>query len=439
MKYFLKSYLFFLFLSSISFAQWIPQDSGTNKRLLTIFFLNENLGWAAGDKGCILKTTNGGIDWKCNSLGSNYTVHAIQFLDSLTGWAILYTYTPKMTGYIIATNDGGVNWFYQYYIDWSTLHNIHFYNHNFGYAVGSRGTFLRTVDGGLNWKYIDVGSEWIYGIYFINQNVGFVSQGHSGKILKTTDGGLSWQPKWVPTNSTLYSIFFINNNNGWAAGERGEIIKTTDSGNTWLLQNTIMNQTIRDIKFINDNEGWAVSLGGNIFHTNNGGLNWELQNVVTNDLYGVSLVNNKIGWAAGNNGAIYKTIDADTKQIHEDKNYLELPFSLSQNYPNPFDVSTKISYTIAKIEADLNPTPENLPQSVQLIIYDSLGNKIVTLVNERKKPGTYEEIFNPGFLKASGDKKRIKPGVYFYRLQVGDPSKPNQINFMKTKKMLFSK
>ena len=110
MKYFIRLFSFIFLFSSISFSQWIPQNSNTSQRLLTVFFLNDHLGWAGGNEGCILKTTNGGINWTYISIGTRYTVHAVHFIDSLKGWAALYSFNPNRAGYIIATTDGGANW-----------------------------------------------------------------------------------------------------------------------------------------------------------------------------------------------------------------------------------------------------------------------------------------------------------------------------------------
>ena len=60
--------------------------------------------------------------------------------------------------------------------------------------------------------------------------------------------------------------------------------------------------------------------------------------------------------------------------------------------------------------------------NVSLQVYDVLGNKIATLVNEEKSAGSYEVWWNAS---------NFTHGIYFYRLQVG--------SFVETKKMLFLK
>jgi len=85
-------------------------------------------------------------------------------------------------------------------------------------------------------------------------------------------------------------------------------------------------------------------------------------------------------------------------------------YSLSNNYPNPFNPSTTISYSVPEIEF------------VTLKVYDVLGNEISILVNEEKPVGSYEVDFNA---------TELPSGIYFYRLQAG--------SFVETKKMVLMK
>jgi hypothetical protein len=82
-----------------------------------------------------------------------------------------------------------------------------------------------------------------------------------------------------------------------------------------------------------------------------------------------------------------------------------LEFYLSQNYPNPFKDKTVIKYCVA------------YKTNVQITVYDSEGNVIEKLVDEEKKPGTYEVIFQ----SAVGN-RQLAIGTYFYRLNAGDYS-----------------
>jgi hypothetical protein len=85
-------------------------------------------------------------------------------------------------------------------------------------------------------------------------------------------------------------------------------------------------------------------------------------------------------------------------------------FSLSQNYLNLFNPSTIIKYQIPEVSF------------VKITLYDVLGNKIATLVNEEKPAGNYEVEWNASYLLSC---------VYFYQLKAG--------SFIQTKKMVLLK
>jgi hypothetical protein len=92
-------------------------------------------------------------------------------------------------------------------------------------------------------------------------------------------------------------------------------------------------------------------------------------------------------------------------------------FKLEQNFPNPFNPTTRIQYQISA-----SPNPSKGGALVTLRVYDILGSEVATLVNEEQQPGYYEVQFN-GINLASG--------MYVYRLQAGD--------FVSVKKMVMIK
>jgi hypothetical protein len=85
-------------------------------------------------------------------------------------------------------------------------------------------------------------------------------------------------------------------------------------------------------------------------------------------------------------------------------------FVLSQNFPNPFNPSTRINYFLPK------------ESFVSIKVYDFLGREVTTLVNETKSTGSYDLVF---------DASNLPSGTYFYTLRTD--------NYSSTKKMILLK
>jgi hypothetical protein len=92
----------------------------------------------------------------------------------------------------------------------------------------------------------------------------------------------------------------------------------------------------------------------------------------------------------------------------EEKNTTPVDYGLNQNYPNPFNPVTTISYSLSK------------SSFVTLEVYNSLGQKIATLVKNKMNPGSYSAKFNASNLPS---------GIYYYKIQAAD--------FQLVKKMLL--
>ena len=99
-----------------------------------------------------------------------------------------------------------------------------------------------------------------------------------------------------------------------------------------------------------------------------------------------------------------------TVDVRERLSGIPSEFSLEHNYPNPFNPSTTIQFSITR------------SASTQLTIYDLLGREVATLVNEAMAPGTY---------KVRWDANAVASGIYFYRLRSGE--------YTETKRMLLLK
>src|ERR1035437_9760635 len=120
------------------------------------------------------------------------------------------------------------------------------------------------------------------------------------------------------------------------------------------------------------------------------------------------LINNELkgavikGIVYGDTSTVVGIVDKYTDQPKE--------FVLSQNYPNPFNPTTTINYSIPKAG------------QVKLTIYNAIGSKVATIVNEYKQVGNYSVQFNSS---------NHASGIYFYKLESGQ--------FSQIKKMILLK
>lgn len=139
----------------------------------------------------------------------------------------------------------------------------------------------------------------------------------------------------------------------------------------------------------------------------------------------ISLPNNlsasNIAWGEADRKTLFITSGGQNKPVFKIRPLLTgikegilLPneFKLEQNYPNPFNPQTTIGYQLHKAG------------NVSLKIYDTLGNKIATIVNEFKPAGIYNE-------KISASELHLSSSIYFYQLTTN--------NLTQTKKMIYLK
>lgn len=127
--------------------------------------------------------------------------------------------------------------------------------------------------------------------------------------------------------------------------------------------------------------------------------------------YGVNLI-----YTASDPGLDSTTIYIESNSIQGNTSFvikveaIPVNYSLEQNYPNPFNPTTRINYIIEKTE------------HVRLEIFNSIGQRIVTLVDQIQSGGSKFVMF---------DASSFAAGIYYYRLNAGDYSITKKMVLMK--------
>lgn len=230
-----------------------------------IFFINENVGWASGTDGVILKTSTGGLVWLKQESGVeleqfggvpiDISLDSIFFIDRYTGWIV-------GSGVILYTENGGLTWRRQYFGTEHKLLKVFFVDKNNGWAVGYNGKILHTTTGGEKrfgffggWEEQKSDTEvHLYGLHFVDKYTGWAVG--ADEILHTNDGGKKWQVQSKGLAKHLWAVYFIDKNRGWVGGANN-IFYTDNGGKTWTVQASGNFQVV-DMQFIDNNHGWAL-------------------------------------------------------------------------------------------------------------------------------------------------------------------------------------
>jgi len=291
---------------------WIECPRPTHNDLNSVFFVDENSGWIAGDS-VKLRTFDGGCKWNVVSTKSkNYKILHNDFSE----WSI--SNGGKLVPDGSAIDCQGNNTFKSVVHMGArlALRDLFLLNNEISFAVGEDGRILR-IRGALNDTYFAFSgvSNDLFSVCFADAMTGFVV-GDSGTILKTENGGLTWLSQITETTQSLNSIFFTSAVDGWIVGDNGIMLYTHDKGKTWQRFYHDNKDCLKSVCFVNSTTGWAVGANGTILYTCNGGQNWAKQNSgVQEQLNCVHFTNPKDGWIVGCNGVVLKTTTSGlTKQ-----------------------------------------------------------------------------------------------------------------------------
>ena len=247
-----------------SSLNWLKLNSGTQSNLNGITFPAEDIGFACGEGGTILKSTNYGADWE--------------------------ELLPKVDSFV-------------------TFTDIKFLTSNIGVVVSDEGRIFRTEDAGTTWQNVlQLKGENFFRIYEIS-GATFIC-GAKGLILKSNNNGYSFRRVNSNTANLLFNIFFVDQLTGYAVGWNGTILKTTDQGENWTHQNKFTDAYLRDVNFIDSKNGLVIAGGGEIFRTSDGGSKWEkISSGLASGLLSIAFTNKKTGFISCNKGEVLVTKD----------------------------------------------------------------------------------------------------------------------------------
>ena len=367
--------------------------------------------------GSMLAGTWGGKILRSTDQGTSFTV-INDGMNAAFIWSLVQTangnlFAATERGVFISTNNGA---------SWSSTALPQYdvralsVSGNFIYAgLWGQGVY-RTSDNGATWTDASNGMVIKAVQALLSDNSGNIYAGtFGGGIYKTTDGGSNW----TSTAMNYPHVWSLGktSNGVIVAGTYGNgLYLSGDGGNSWQPQTSGLNATHIYSVSVDNNDNVFVSSWNNgvyfarIISSDAPTVTWNNIGLTGVKVSSISY-NNTTGklFAATTDGGLLRN-DSPTSAKETASNEIPERFNLANNYPNPFNPSTVIEFSLP------------VTGEVELVIYNMLGEIVSRPISGQLQAGTHTVRFDAGNLSS---------GIYLYRLTSG--------NNVVTKKMILQK
>lgn len=292
---------------------WTVQNSNTTATLFSVSVVDENVAWATGIGGVVIRTTNGGQTWTPVTSPRSVDAHVIKGIDA--NRALVAT-NGTNDAKIHLTTDGGQTWTDVFTQAGGFINVILMFDDNNGFAegdpVGGNWTLLKTTDGGATWSpagtLAQSGGEygWNNSGWNVGNTIWFGT--NNSRVYKSTDGGNTWT--FAPTTvANSYAVTFGSGQKGFVGSASGTANRSVDGGNSWTAISTPATGNILGASGLNENEYWFTA-GNNVYYSSDHGSNWSTSFTGSNVLYHINVKglsgSNAVGYAVGENGYLVK-------------------------------------------------------------------------------------------------------------------------------------
>lgn len=385
------------------------------------FIANGQIGFLAGQNGLLYKTSDAGNTWFLVPLNITNNLNKI----SSDGVNIIVIACDD--GKILRSDDRGNTWNYFNSGLNSNILNLNITVKGKGF-IATGGSLYNTDDYGLSWKICFTRTGAVFNSLSDYGENSSILAGNNNFIFTTRDGGHSWTKPVMPSSFHLdfnYAKMF-DNALAFTASTTGSIVKTSDGGNTWnIVYSSPGNNLIHAIENTAAGNILAAGDNGTMLLSSNMGSSWSPINSDTRvSLYCLAFTDSLTGLAAGDNKTIVKTTDGGNtwnpvgytlqnphssvinNKVHE--------VTLNQNFPNPFNPTTSISYILP------------FSSAVSLKVYDMLGREVRTIADGVQPAGNHSYSF---------DASNLSSGIYFYILNASN----GVSKISKTMRMILTK
>ena len=240
---------------------------------------------AVGERGHILRSSDGGNTWKQVPSPTRSMLTGVSFIDSSHGWAVGHDTA------ILRTTDGGESW---ELVHWTPeneepLFDVIFFDAEHGFAIGAYGSFFVTSDGGESWTFEAIGEN-----DFHLHNIVAASSGRlymaaeAGVVYASDDRGTTWQELPSPYEGSFFGVLPLDGDSLLLFGLRGHLFRSDDAGQSWDELETGTVAMLTDGVVLEDGTIVIVGLGGTVLVSTDAGRTFHLNQ--QSDRSGISSV-----------------------------------------------------------------------------------------------------------------------------------------------------
>ena len=283
-----------------------------------VCFIDSDRGWAVGDNGLIMATTDGGMNWVRQTSPTTENLKGVSFFSATSGWAV------GETGTILRWD--GDAWHVIPTYSQTHIFDVH--------AVGEAEVFipqnqsvLHTTDGGETWNSERVVWDncYLLGMHYVHSENMWAFGGHSSAESTLSSirrwNGHAWQQVNCPQGGHLiWDVDFVDAQYGWLVGYNQILMKTVDGGDSWAaIDWTYGDWGLMNVDFVDPFNGWLVTVNGRIYHSQDGGETWQSQGWIGAECSGLHMFDVQTGWVAGHYGTLLRTTDGGERWLSADK------------------------------------------------------------------------------------------------------------------------
>ena len=261
-------------------SAWLQANVPVQTTMTAVDIIDENVAWAVGHQGVLLKTTDGGSNWVKmfdglqltgllkTSLEQQIAHLTTQFeraqADSVDGKSVdedmldelemqLDDATYKLED---LTDNTGIE---------ISFFDVLFTTPDYGLVIGAYGAMLETKDGGNSWQYIGYQVPNPEGFHLnaltTDANNTIYIVGEAGLGMATSDQGKTWRSLNIDYPGSLFGIE-VNGPSLYSYGLRGNMFASQDHGETWQHLDTGVTNHIFSADWLNNEELLLVGAGG---------------------------------------------------------------------------------------------------------------------------------------------------------------------------------